>query len=74
MSPTASEATGFKVAAYQVNRWLLWRKPDNTWVWALTALPTGQTRLETRVLTRFEWARPLSAMLGVFLLGLVTSR
>jgi hypothetical protein len=54
MSSTPSEATVFKVDAYEMNHWLLWRKPDSTWVWVLTELPHGQTRLVTRVLTRFE--------------------
>jgi len=70
MSPTPSEATAFKVEAFEVNRWLLWRKPDSTWVWVLTELPPGRTRLVTRVFTRFEWAKPVTAALGVALLEL----
>ena len=70
MSPTPSAVTAFAVEAFEVNRWLLWRKPDSTWVWVLTDLPHGQTRLVTRVLTRYEWSKPLSALLGVALLEL----
>ena len=53
-----------------MNRWLLWRKPDSSWVWVLTGLPNGHTRLVTRVFARFEWAKPLSAGLGLALLEL----
>ena len=70
MSPTPSETTAFTVEAFEVNRWLLWRKPDSTWVWALTDLPRGRTRLVTRVLTRYQWSKPVSALLGVALLEL----
>ena len=70
MSPTPSETTAFRVEAFEVNRWLLWRKPDSTWVWVLTGLPNGHTRLVTRVVARFEWAKPLSAGLGLALLEL----
>ena len=70
MSPTPSAATAFTVEAFEVNRWLLWRKPDSTWVWALTDLSHGRTRLVTRVLTRYQWSKPVSALLGVALLEL----
>ncbi len=37
MSPAApSDATAFRVEGFEVNRWLLWRKPDSTWAWQLT--------------------------------------
>jgi hypothetical protein len=68
MSPTPSEATAFRVEDFEVNRWLLWRKPDSTWVWVLTGLPDGRTRLVTRVFARHEWSKPLSAALSVALL------
>ncbi len=70
MSPTPSEATAFSVDSFEVNRWLLWRKWDSTWVWVLTELPDGRTRLVTRVLTRYDWAKPVSAVLSVVLLEL----
>ena len=68
MSPTPSEATAFRVEAFEVDRWLLWRKPDSTWVWVLSELPPGRTRLVTRVFTRYEWSKPLSAALSLALL------
>ena len=70
MSPTPTEATAFRVEAFEVNRWLLWGKADSTWVWILTKLPNGHTRLVTRVFARHEWAKPMSAVLSVVLLEL----
>jgi hypothetical protein len=60
MSPTPSEATAFKVDSFSVDRWLLWRKPDSTWAWTLSALPDGRTRLVTRVHAAYDWTRPAS--------------
>jgi len=53
MSPTPSDATAFKVDGFEVNRWLRWRKPDSTWVWTLTELGDGKTRLLTNRRTVF---------------------
>ena len=36
MSPNPSPATAFTVDSYEQPRWLLWAKPDGTWVWTLT--------------------------------------
>lgn len=68
MSPTPSEATAFRVDSFAVNSWLLWRKPDSTWVWTLTDLGNGGTRLVTRVRAVHDWAKPLSAALSVLLM------
>lgn len=68
MSPTPSETTAFKVEDFEVNRWLLWRKPDSTWVWALRELPNGQTRLVTRVHAARDWHKPALALLGLILM------
>lgn len=70
LSPTPSEATAFRVEAFEVGRTLLWRKPDSTWVWVLTELPQGRTRLMTRVYARHDWAKPVTAVLSVVLLEL----
>jgi hypothetical protein len=33
-SPTApSDVTAFRVEGFELKQWLLWRKPDSTWVW-----------------------------------------
>jgi hypothetical protein len=63
-----SEVTALRVEGFEVNRWLLWRKPDSTWAWTLTDLGNGSTRLVTRVHAVYEWKKPLSALLGVLLM------
>ena len=68
MSPTPSETTAFKVADFKVNHWLLWRKPDSTWVWALDELPGQQTRLVTRVRAARDWHKPALALFGLVLM------
>ena len=68
MSPTPSETTAFKVDSFEVNRWLLWRKSDSTWVWSLTELPGGRTRLVTRVHAARDWTKPALALAGVVLM------
>ncbi len=69
MSPTVpTEVTAFRVDAFETERWLLWRKPDSTWVWTLTDLGDGRTRLVTRVRALHEWRKPLTALLGIALM------
>ncbi len=69
MSPTApSDVNAFRVEGFEINRWLLWRKPDSTWVWKLTDTGHGTTRLVTRVHASYQWSHPLSALLGVTLM------
>jgi hypothetical protein len=71
MSPTPpSDVTALRVEAFDINRWLLWRKPDSTWVWQLTDTGHGTTRLVTRVHAVYTWAQPLTALLGVVLMEL----
>jgi hypothetical protein len=71
MSPVGppTDVNAFRVAGYEVHRWLLWTKPDSTWVWQLTPLPDGGTRLVTRVSAPRDWKHaPLSALLGLLLM------
>ena len=68
MAPTPTEATAFRVDSFAVNRWLLWSKPDSTWVWTLTDIGQGHTRLVTRVRAFHDWKKPLGAMLSVLLM------
>ena len=68
MAPTPTETTALKVDSFAVNRWLLWRKPDSTWVWTLTDIGHGQTRLVTRVRALYDWKKPLGAVCGVLLM------
>jgi hypothetical protein len=70
MSPwgNPTNATAFRVEGWEVNRWLLWRKPDSTWAWTLTEVGDSCTRLVTRVHALYEWKKPGSALLGVLLM------
>ncbi len=68
MSPTPSELTAFRVEGFEPNRWLLWRKPESTWVWTLTELAEGQTRLVTRIHAARDWSKPAAAVGGVLLM------
>ena len=69
MSPiTPSDTTAWRVDGSEVNRWLLWRKPDSTWAWTLTGLGDGKTRLVTRVRTVHEWNKPALTLLQVVLM------
>ena len=69
MSPKApSDVTAFRVAEFEVNQWLLWRKPDSAWVWKLTDTGDGTTRLVTRVHAVYQWRHPLTAILGAVLM------
>ena len=46
--------TSFLVAAAQPGACLVWAKPDSTWVWTLTPLASGRTRLVTRLKQRYR--------------------
>jgi hypothetical protein len=67
MSPTPSETTALKVAAFEPNRLLVWEQPGSTWVWRLTATPDGATRLVTRLRILYDWRHPLGALLSLVL-------
>ncbi len=71
MSPAAqpSDRTALKVDSFEVNRWLLWVKPDSTWAWQLTPTGDGGTRLVTRIHAVYDWRhQPLMALLGLVLM------
>jgi hypothetical protein len=70
MSPSATptDVTAFKIHSFADNRWLLWTKPDSTWVWRLTRTEDGGTRLITRIHAVYDWRHPLSAIASVFLM------
>lgn len=63
--PTPSNA--FRVDSFEIDRWLLWTKPDSTWAWRLTPTQHG-TRLVTRVRAVYDWRHPRAALLGVVLM------
>ena len=63
-----SEFTAFKVAGFELHRWLLWSKPDSSWVWQLIPVAEGSTRLVSRVHAARDWRKPGTALLGVVLM------
>jgi hypothetical protein len=67
MSPTPNDTTAFKVAGFEVNRWLLWQQPLSTWSWTLTELPGGKTRLVTRLRIRLDWKHRAVSLFSVVL-------
>jgi hypothetical protein len=70
MSPWGppTDRNAFRVAEFEEPRWLLWTKPGSSWVWSLTPLPGGKTRLVTRVCVVYDWSHPLGAALAVVLM------
>jgi hypothetical protein len=68
MAKQVNETTAFRVQAFELNRWLLWEKPDSTWAWKLLPLHGGRTRLILRLKQRYAWERPGSAILTLALL------
>jgi hypothetical protein len=67
-SGTPTERTALRVHSFEVDRWLLWVKPDSTWVWQLTPDQNNGTRLVTRIHAVYDWRRPLLAAFGVLLM------
>jgi len=68
MAKTVTETTAFKVTSFETGRWLLWQKPDSSWVWKLIPRDGGRTRLISRLRQRYRWQTPGPALLTVFLL------
>ena len=70
MSPTATptDRTALKVHSFDAEKWLLWTKPDSTWVWSLTPTGAGGTRLVTRIHAAYDWTHPLMGLFGVLLM------
>jgi hypothetical protein len=66
--PPPTERTAFRVDSFEVERWLLWAKPDSTWSWHLTPSGDGGTRLVNRIHAVYDWRRPGDAVLGVVLM------
>jgi hypothetical protein len=66
MFSKVNNTTAFKVAEFAVADYLLWTKPDSTWVWKLTALDT-RTRLVTRLRILYRWHRPADALMSLVL-------
>lgn len=69
MSPRRpTDVTAFKVHSFETNQWLLWSKPDSSWVWLLSELPGRRTRLVTRVHALYDWSKPATALFGLLLM------
>jgi sulfhydrogenase subunit delta len=69
MGGRVDDRTAFTVAGLSRPHFLVWRKPDSTWVWSLRPVDGGGTRLVTRIKVRYEWRRsPFSALLSLILL------
>jgi hypothetical protein len=73
MSPSATptDRTALRVRSFDVDRWLLWTKPDSSWAWTLTPDEHGATRLITRIHAVYEWkTHPVMALFGCVLMEL----
>ncbi|MGZ4724581.1 MAG: hypothetical protein ACXV8L_10265 [Ilumatobacteraceae bacterium] len=66
--PTPTDHTAFKVESFEVDQWMLWTKPDSTWVWKLTPTTDDGTRLVTRIYAVRDWRHPLSSLVGTILM------
>jgi hypothetical protein len=68
MASKVNETTAFKITGLEPNQWMLWEKPDSTWVWKLIPLEGGRTRLISRLKARYAWrASPANAPLTVII-------
>lgn len=54
---TPDQKHGMWVREFQPVRYILWedKKGQASWLWFLNPLPTGETRLITRLRTRYDW-------------------
>ena len=72
MSPFTTkptEATAFRVAGLETNRWLLWQQRLSTWVWVLEPIDDHRTRPITRIRSRYDWRDP-AAIIWLLLMEL----
>jgi hypothetical protein len=58
-------AIAYTVTAFESPSWMVWvhrpsptDAPDSTWTWRLSALPSGGTRLVTRMKQDYRWETP----------------
>ena len=68
-------AIAYTVTAFETNRWMTWvhrpqatEEPDSTWTWRLTPLPSGGTRLVTRMKQDYRWETPRLALFNFVLM------
>jgi hypothetical protein len=65
----------YKVDSFEAPKWMLWvhkphegEEPDSTWSWRLGDLPTGRTRLVTRMKQDYRWETPRLALFNLVLM------
>lgn len=58
------EDAGMRVKEIETGRWIVWWDKNHltTWTWLLDPMPTGGTRLVTRVRSRSSWRHPTTAV------------
>jgi hypothetical protein len=68
-------AIAYNVDSFEVPKWMLWvhrpherEEPDSTWSWRLDELPTGRTRLITRMKQDYRWRTPALALFNLVLM------
>ena len=61
-----NDTTAFRVADLEPLEFLLWSKPDSTWVWKLVR-QGGGTRLITRLRILYRWHMPADATMSLIL-------
>jgi hypothetical protein len=68
-------AIAYEVDSLEVHKWMLWAhrpqqnaEPDSTWSWRLDMLPTGETRLVTRMKQDYRWKTPGLALFNLVLM------
>jgi hypothetical protein len=62
-----NDTTAFTVDTVDPGAMLVWRKPDSTWAWTLAPLPSGRTRLVTRLRILYDRTRPANAAMSLAL-------
>jgi hypothetical protein len=68
MAKNVNDTTAFWVAGMELNRWMLWKKPNSTWAWKLVPLDGNRTRLITRLKALNTWrTSPGNALLSLIL-------
>lgn len=67
MFTKVNDTTAFRVEAFAPDNYLLWVKPDSTWVWMLTPTAEGGTRLVTRLRILYRWSSPGDALVSILL-------
>ena len=68
MAEPVNDVTAFRVSAFEIDHWLLWRKPDSTWAWRLEPTRDGGTRLVTRLKATYDFDHPGAALASIALL------